>query len=838
MGQKWIGANHSLSLLSGFAGGAITLRFAEVLWTPLPLILLASCGLLVIFVRQLPRRLVLFCFASALGYIWSSVAAMNLLQYRLPENLQKKDLQVIGTVTGIVESEFNGEHQVGVSFDFNIQKLVYQGAKYTPPGRARLRTYFSDFVPQTGEVWALTIRLKQVHGLQNPGGSFDYEAWLLQQRILATGYVVDKNPERLSAPQTITALLDKWVSGLRIGFAGTISDDLNPSAHISLITALTVGLKTGITDDQWRVLQDTGTAHLMAISGLHIGLVAGLVGWFACRVWRFAHKLNCMISAASMGVVCGLIAGLFYAAMAGFALPTLRALVMLVIVSVAIVLKRRASPVHLLAAALVVVLLIDPLSPLSASFWLSFVAVMVLVLTFSGAKHSDDNQDRVDKRWHERFLRSLVHTLKKWTFAQWWLLVGMMPILLVSFQKISLIAPIANLFAVPIVGMGAVPLALSAMVASSLGAEALSILLLEAAESVINVVWILLEWLASLPSASWQGPLPSFGAMLIAIAGLALLILGKHVKGRWLGLLWLLPLFVANNQQLEHGDYLVTILDVGQGLGVVIETQNHSLLFDAGASYPSGFNLGQAVVVPYLRWRGISAVDKAFISHSDNDHIGGMKAVVDEIGIHALYSSDKANARMSESFNQCDLGQQWHWDGVDFLVVWPLVEEPYDGNNSSCVVLVTSNVGSVLLSGDIEVDGEQSLVNLGVLPGKITLLQVPHHGSKTSSSDVFIDALNPSLAISSAGYLNRYRHPHTTVVSRYQTRSIPFLQTAEEGAIQVKFTAGDIQLTGYRNQHRRFWRLPGKAPLNLIENALNQEIDQKGNDTIPTYTQK
>lgn len=423
-------------------------------------------------------------------------------------------------------------------------------------------------------------------------------------------------------------------------------------------------------------------------------------------------------------------------------------------------------------------LLFDPLSVLNAGFWLSFSAVALILLTCSG-----------------RF-----PAIKRpWLWIHLWLAFGLIPLLLLFFGEFSLIAPLANLLAVPVVSLLVVPLILLTIMLMPLS-HTLATFSLEIADNLLHYLWQWLSGLADLPHANWQvQQLPD--ALLILMAALWLLILlPRGMPARWLSLLGLLPLFFFSPQQPEHGEFMFTLLDVGQGLSAVVQTQHHTLVFDTGPKYSERFDTGSSVVAPYLLSRGIKNIDTLVVSHVDNDHRGGVEGLMESVSVSQILTS--AGSTLTDA-EPCQSGQHWHWDGVDFSVLQPFYEQSGSKNNRSCVLKVSSRDLTVLLPGDIEQEAEQQLVRHYGSALAADIVVVPHHGSRTSSTPGFIEAVQPDYALFPVGYHNRYGFPKEDVVKRYQDSGSVTLRSDHHGALT--FHSADAPIR-WRDQSSHLWR--------------------------------
>lgn len=712
----------------------------------------------------------LWCVAA--GAAWTILRATLILAHGVPPALESKDVWVTGMVASIPTPAAHA-----VKFDFDVFTLRRGAKVYASPGRVRLGLYGDRWHPRVGERWRYRVRLKRPHGYQNPGG-FDYEAWLLRRRIRATGYVrVDSGDRRMRDNPW-----DRPLDRLRARIARRIRADLGPDPYTGLLIALTTGYRGDISDAQWQDLLRTGTNHLVAISGLHIGLVAGLAFWLGRWLWSLWPAATLRWPAPKAGAAGALLAATAYAALAGFSIPTQRALVMVAVVMIAVMSQRRVPPTQLLATALLAVLVFDPLAPLAAGFWLSFVAVGVILLSTVG---------RIGRPgW-----------LRRWGGVQLVLAVGLAPVVLFVYQRISLVAPAVNLVAVPVVGLLTVPLALGGVVAELVHLNGLATVLFHAAACVLALVWKLIAWAANLKFSVWPAPAPPLWALGTAALGLFWLLGPRGLPARWVGLVWLAPLIWLPPAVPASGAVWLTVLDVGEGLSAVVRTRSHTLVFDTGPRFSARFDAGRAVVVPYLRHLGIRRLDALVISQGDNDHIGGAASVQAAFPVERLLSGTPERLAGAAA---CLRGQQWRWDGVTFQVLNPPDLGRTD-NNASCVVRAVGAFGAVLLTGDIEQDAEQRLVETDGNRLRAHVLVVPHHGSRTSSSPAFVARVDPAIAVIPVGYRNRYHHPHADVVARYRRRGTRLNTTARAGAITIRLTPAGVRKEAYRVTHRRYW---------------------------------
>ncbi|WP_417779783.1 DNA internalization-related competence protein ComEC/Rec2 [Stutzerimonas xanthomarina] len=731
------------------AAGLLLLRFLPQLppASVLPLVLVAGLVLLPFRWRAIG------CFLC--GFAWACMCAHGALDDRLSTELDGRTFWLEGKVTGLPDVR-------GGVVRFELIDITSRHSGL--PSRLRLAWYGGP-VMQAGERWRVAAKLKRPRGLVNPH-PFDYEAWLLARQIGASGTI--KAGERVAAAEGGLA----WRDQLRQRLLA-----VDAQGRSGALAALVVGDDSGLSTADWRVLQDTGTVHLMVISGQHVGMLAGLLYGLVALLARWGlwprgvAWLPCACSLALVGA-------LAYGWLAGFEVPVQRALVM-----VALVLLWRLRYRHLgvwlpLLIALDAVLLLDPLVGLQSGFWLSFLAVALLALVFRGRLGS----------------LSWWRTLGR---AQWSMALGLLPILLALGLPVSLSGPIANLFAVPLVSAVIVPFSL--LGTTLLWVPGIGEPVLWVAGGLLAVLFDALQWLAGWQPAWLPASLPLWSWLLVAL-GMLLILLPSGVPFRALGLMFLLPLLFPPADKPATGQAEIWLFDVGQGLAVLIRTREHALLYDAGPRY-GDFDIGERVVWPSLRTLGVSGLDLLILSHADSDHAGGASAIQRHMPADRVVSGEPESLPASLNAELCRSGDVWEWDQVSFML-WQSPQAK-DGNQSSCVLLIEANGERLLLTGDIDVQTEQALLS-STMPLDVEWLLVPHHGSRSSSSTAFIEATGAGGALISRSLHNAFGHPHPEVVRRLQAAGAQLHDTAEQGALRIRLGRYE-PIRGLRAE-RRFWR--------------------------------
>ncbi|MEX0372613.1 DNA internalization-related competence protein ComEC/Rec2 [Spiribacter roseus] len=618
------------------------------------------------------------------------------------------------------------------------------------PRRIRISLYADEPAIGAGERWELPLRLRRPRGFMNPV-RFDYEQWLASEHIDATAYVTEPDQARRLASGRGLVAWRAWMAAHLSELAAT------PGPGGALLRGLVVGDRRGFSETTWHVLQATGTSHLMAISGLHIGLVAGFGYWLGRWLWALARLPGERRLTASL---IGVGAALTYAAMAGFALPTQRALMMLAVLALAALLGRRVGAGRLLLIAATGVVLMDPSALLGAGFWLSFVAVAVIILVVRGRRTG-----AVSGLWR----------------IQLALLIGLAPLSGLFFGSWSPAGLLVNLLVLPLFSLLIVPLALPAAVIS-IGLPGPGGAVLHGLARLLDALVGAGEWLLDAGLGPWSlNPVDPLTGLGLA-TGLALWMVPAGRALRLLGVCLIGGFFLAGPEPPAPGAVTVTWLEVGQGNAAVIHTRRHTLVVDTGPAWSGGSNAAAFSLIPYLEQRGIERIDRLIVTHADRDHRGGVPALRQAVRIDRVDAGEPL-AEFAE-VRRCRHGQSWQRDGVRFEYLWPDAPGDASGNAASCVLHMRSAGGDVLFTGDIDQAIERRIAPR--IDAPVVALEAPHHGSRTGSSAALLERASPRLAVLAAGYRNAYGMPHPAVIRRLRCRGIPLHDTGRHGALTLE----------------------------------------------------
>lgn len=653
------------------------------------------------------------------------------------------------------------------------------------PPRIRVSWFEPPVNLQLGDVWQVELRLRRPRGNSNPG-VFDYEAWMFRERIAATGYVVRSKRNHLLQSGELDL-----VGGIRQRVADRLTELLSDRDSAAVLAAISVGARHLMSQQQWDRYARTGTGHLMAISGLHIGLVAALAYTLVLIAsglagWRGNHR--------DIAVIVSLLAAIGYAWVSGYGIPARRASLMLALVVVAYLRRRQISPLLILCGTCCVVVMLDPVATMAPGFKLSFAAVLVLIW-FARWRVT-----ATQSHWIYRPLQGL----RSLVGMQIVLLLGLLPLSVLIFQRVAFMAPLANLVAVPVFSFVTVPLTLVGLLFTgplqSLGDP----MLLLAADSIGLLEWGI-EKAASVPVTSAKAATVTGFAWVLLLLPLLAVIIPPGWPGRYLAWIAVAALLLHKPAGPPPGCADVAVLDVGQGLSVVVRTHRHVLLFDTGAAFRQGGSMADRIVLPYLAGLGVRRIDRLLISHADNDHAGGTRDILEAVDVDRLLVGEALPdiARISQ---RCVAPMAWHWDGIVFQVLHPGQGELPEGNDASCVVVVTAGNTRLLLTGDIEKATEHQLLQSGTLPSAAAVV-VPHHGSRTSSTSPFVAAVRPAVAVVSAGFDNQWGFPKKEVVDRWQRVGAEVLKTAASGMVGLRLCeeSGLETVTEHRKASHRIW---------------------------------
>ena len=766
-----------------FLCGILLFQCLSVFPSALCMIFLCCCGAILVIARfsfakqyKKTRYVIFLVTILLLSFLYALVVARSVAKWELPASSVGKRIVVTGYVSSLPEQKleyskfhFATDMIAGETQQTNLL-LSWYGA-----GRPQVRA---------GEKWQLLVKLKRPHGLLNPGG-FDYEKYLWQQHIRATGYVVVSpiNKRAVSSHFSVRYFNLLW----RQLIAAKLDDVLASQPLLGIIDALVLGKQSGVSKQQWQVFRDTGTSYLMAIAGLHISLVAGVVFALIQFLWRFSRRLTLWLPAKKAAVLCGLFAAVIYSLLSGFSIPTQRALIMLLVFAIAALLQRHTNVWYVLCMSLLFVLLFDPMSVLAVGFWLSFIAVVLIFYVTAG-----------------RLQLSHVYW-RKYLRMQGTMTVGLAPFTLLFFAQASATTFIANIFALPMVCLIVVPMSLFGSMVL-LFCENFGYYILLSAEKIMELVWWGLQWLSQYSQFNWHHAVFAWWQVVFAIGGIFLLLTPRGVFGKYAGLIWCCPLLFCVPEQPKFGEIWFSMLDVGEGLATVIQTQQHVLVYDTGPKFADS-DVGESVVVPFLQQMGVRQVDAMVVSHGDDDHSGGALSILRLMPVAKVITSvpEKFPAAITQ---KCFANQSWQWDGVNFSMLSPPAAMPYSGNNSSCVLRVDNGKQSILLTGDIEHIQEKILLQQNAATSLASsIVTAPHHGSASSSSPDFVNAVNAQYVLFSAGYANRFHFPARTVVARYQMQGAKELQTQDSGTItfRLKKDQSALILEKYRDKIKHYW---------------------------------
>ena len=696
-------------------------------------------GVILLLVFGLAYRFRILKVLTAFSILGFLLAEWALWRYHPPAflfPLENKTTTLKGEVVGIPDLS-----ERVLRFDWKVQGVLIRVSWKNP-----------SILVESGDQLAALVRIRKPPAYVNP--TKDERRLWVSQGIVAVAEVkgsVERQGHRLTLDG-----VREWLHKKAQYYAGDLP-------YLGVIEALVLGVSRGISPADRALFQSTGTSHLMAISGLHIALVAGFISLLLKVLLRWRSYRWTQQPTHLLALLGGGVGAAIYAALAGFSLPTQRALIMIGVVILMVWRRREVSISSGLSLAVLMVLCFDPMAILNPGFWLSCTAVAWLLYS------------RGQSWWH----------------VQAALLLGLAPFTLWYFHSTSLISPLTNALAIPWASFLVVPLSLIAFLLLPFF-PTVAVKVMSLADALIGMGMQFLALCAQVPLATWHAT-PSFWATVLAFLGAAWLLMPRGTPFRWMGVFLWLPLLFPLGQSLKPGEFKAVVFDVGQGLAVYVQTENHHLLYDVGPTMGMKQSAGDRVIAPFLQAHRIQALDAVVISHFDADHAGGLKAITEHFPIYQRWSSD-----MTQPFGgaYCQKGVSWEWDRVRFEFLHPAegkIEKKR--NNQSCVLKVSYGEHQLLLTGDIESPVEKRLLESDI---QAEVLLVPHHGSLSSSTEYFIRAVDPEWAIVTAGRYNRYRHPREAVLERYEVMGIPVLNTIDQGAIELHFVPHKrVQIQNY-----------------------------------------
>lgn len=730
-----------------WALGILACQFLSELPPIMWMFLAIPCLLLMLFKNKYLKNISAF----GLGFLYALWVAYFILSHDLPSDLENQLITIEGQITNIPQSSSEGTR-----FEFEVDST----SSY-PAFKARLNWY--KHAPQnlqTNQRWKLQVHLKRAHGLRNPN-TFDQERWFFQNRIRAQGNI--KTGELLETGDN-----------LRFQLYQTLKEQTKELPRAGILIALILGETKGISQQEWQALRNTGTIHLISVSGTHLSMIAIFISSFMIIAMRIiGGKWLLTIKAQVVVVILSFLVVTMYAWLAGFSVPTQRSLTMIGSVFLSVILNKKFAHSYILSIALFLILLLDPLAVLSMGFWLSFGAIAILLYT-QHTKITDSNQ---------------MFQLE----SSWVVFVALTPPLLLLFGQISLLSIISNVIIIGFFSFFVMPCLFLGTVLSLFNS---GYYLLFLSSYILNFMMIFLEFLGNLDIAVLFLPNASIWALGLAMIGAFLILIPRGMIGKWISAFLFLPALFPHIDKPKQGEIYFDLLDVGQGLSTVIQTKNHVLIYDTAPAFEQKI-IAESTLIPFLRGKGVQEISRLIISHPHADHAGGVNSLRQLFEINDILTTEP---KRWQGASYCKNGQFWEWDGVKFEML--AGEENYYKNNS-CVLKITTGKSSILLTGDIEKEQEWNLSTKDI---KANILIAPHHGSKTSSSWSFVKAVKPDYALFSVGYKNRYKHPRPEIIQRYQLVGTKTLETQNSGMISFQITPESIsEPQRYREINRHYW---------------------------------
>lgn len=784
--------------LVAFVAGVFVLQHQPALPGGTATALLAGAGVLALVAawRLARRRSVALAWqsgaAAVLGFLWAAQFAQLRLADELSFADEGRDVAIVGVVASLP-----AQLERGTRFEFDVERVDTPGIRI--PAHVSLAWYGAAAAVRPAERWRFVVRLKRPHGVLNPGG-FDFEAWMLERNLRASGYVRDA--AAADAPRRLDAIVGSpgaLVDRARHTLRERLQQRLQSERYGGVLIALILGDQRAIREADWALFNRTGISHLVSISGLHITMIAGIAAALVGAAWRRSRRLLAAAPAQSAAALGAVLAALAYCLLAGWGVPAQRTFFMLATVALALLLRRQARAFATLAVAAAVVCLIDPWAAIAPGFWLSFGAVAAIFTIVTGRPEQVTG-------WRAK--------LAEVARIQGAVTLALVPLTVVLFQQLSIVSPFANAVAIPLVSLVVTPLALLGGLFAALPEplSSLAVPCLALAHWLFDWLAAALRWSLTIPWASLAIAAPPWWTLVLAIAAVVWLLAPRGWPLRGIAMLWLIPLFAWPPARPAAGELWVTAIDVGQGMALLLETSAHAVLYDTGPRYSPETDAGARVIAPYLRWRGIDRLDLMVVSHLDSDHSGGAASLLRGVPVDRVWSSLPADNLLLSDTNaraqRCSDGQSLALGPMELRVLHPRADD-YQRNAStnalSCTLEVRAGPHRVLLTGDLPTREEAALIERHPTPAA-TLVTAPHHGSRGSSSPAFVEAVRPAWVVYQAGYRNRFGHPADEVVARYAAVGAKSVRTDHAGATQWRMRAdGSIDIESMRAPRRRYW---------------------------------
>ena len=696
----------------------------------------------------------------AAGFLWADFRAHIRLQKQLPQNLVWKDIVVEGQIADLPRRD-----EKRTRFDFHIQKIYDKSGNAIPsipPLVARISDYHRDKNPhpqiRNGAQLQVKVRLRPPTVSANPHG-FEYADLLFARNIQLLGYVRDRKSIVVLAPG------ESWRENLRERIMKTA-----PPPQNGLLAAFVVGDRSGISQESYEILRRAGIAHLVSVSGAHIALAAGFAALLAALLWRRSPRLTAIMPAGKAALLAALPLALGYALLAGFGVPVRRSFLMLALAAIVVLSGRTPAVAPGLAIAALVIVFADPWAAISPGFWMSFALVAAVVAAFAA-----------------------LGSRPLWRFARMQALVSIfaIPLTLLFFNEASLISPIANFIAVPIVGFAVLPMALADVFLPG-------DYLWRISGFILKNLWSAMRWMSELQFAAWSPAAAPWWLFAAAAFGGGWILGPIGFPFKWAGLPPIAALLLWNPSPPENMQ--VVFLNAGQGTAAIVRAGGKTLLYDAGPPFA-----GRLIVAPFLRGEGARKVDAMVVSHDDSDHRGGAADILRMFPVENLFASFPMDADGAE-FARCEAGKRWRWGETEFVFLHPHPDDygrGFSDNAMSCVLKAESPWGSVLLTGDIPEGTEFALAERAGGALSADVLLAAHHGSRYSTTDVFLNLVSPRTAVFSVGANNRFGHPHADALSRAKNAGAEILRTDLHGAIVVDFLEDGIKVRKWRTENNK-----------------------------------